>query len=189
MVLLELMREVLVKLLPFWRDCFFRAFSSLWTSGFAKDTCSVTLCVLTGHFTTDRLVIIKSEQHVDRFLTEMASRTCTVVVSMEILYSKNPHRVVTAIACEQALLFGRVKRVSRERAPRSRVLARLASLAKIGELARRLYQQHCLTSDNTIKYFPKLYQYYTLTPPPTLPNTAHTYHQHCSTISNYYQLY
>ena len=51
------------------------------------------------------------------------------------------------LACEQALLFGRVKRVSRERtserrslssAPRSRVLARLTSLAQIGELARRL---------------------------------------------------
>ena len=50
------------------------------------------------------------------------------------------------LACEQALLFGRVKRVSREHAserqsregPRSRVLARLASLAQIGELARRL---------------------------------------------------
>ena len=35
------------------------------------------------------------------------------------------------VACEQALLFGRVKPVSRER-------ARLASLAQIGELARRL---------------------------------------------------
>ena len=55
------------------------------------------------------------------------------------------------IACEQALLFGRAKRVSRERASerslartreraasRSGVLARLASLAQIGELARRL---------------------------------------------------
>ena len=71
------------------------------------------------------------------------------------------------LTCEQALLFGRVKRVSRERArgtfftfcgvsgvemkiyerslqallssaPRSRVLARLASLAQIGELASRL---------------------------------------------------
>ena len=49
------------------------------------------------------------------------------------------------LACEQALLFGRVKRVSQERASerqsreeRSRVLARLASLAQIGELARRL---------------------------------------------------
>ena len=39
------------------------------------------------------------------------------------------------IACEQALLFGRVKRVSRERANERR---RLASLAQIGELARRL---------------------------------------------------
>ena len=48
------------------------------------------------------------------------------------------------VACEQALLFGRVKRVSRERASgrRSREgprpLTRLASLAQIGELARRL---------------------------------------------------
>ena len=48
------------------------------------------------------------------------------------------------IACEQALLFGQVKRVSRERASegprgfaaRSRALARLVSLAQIGELAR-----------------------------------------------------
>ena len=60
------------------------------------------------------------------------------------------------IACEQALLFGRVKQASRERArerrsregqrkeasaPRSRVLARLASLAQIGELARRLWKK------------------------------------------------
>ena len=37
------------------------------------------------------------------------------------------------IACEQALLFGRAKRASRER-----VLARLVSLAQTGELARRL---------------------------------------------------
>ena len=36
------------------------------------------------------------------------------------------------VACEQALLFGRVKRVSREHA------SELASLAQIGELARRL---------------------------------------------------
>ena len=45
-----------------------------------------------------------------------------------------------SIACEQVLLFGRVKRVLRERAsePRSRVLARLASLAQVGELACRL---------------------------------------------------
>ena len=42
------------------------------------------------------------------------------------------------LACGQALLFGRAKRVSRERAPRARVLARLALLSQIGELARRL---------------------------------------------------
>ena len=50
------------------------------------------------------------------------------------------------LACEQALLFGQTKRASRERASeaprgfaaRSRVLARLVSLAQIGELARRL---------------------------------------------------
>ena len=56
-------------------------------------------------------------------------------------------RAVTAslfIACEQALLFGRVKRVSRERASErrshegARVLARLASLTQIRVLARRL---------------------------------------------------
>ena len=50
-----------------------------------------------------------------------------------------------AIACEQALLFGRVKRISRASGeaargpPRSRVLARFTSLAQIGELARRVY--------------------------------------------------
>ena len=55
------------------------------------------------------------------------------------------------VTCEQALLFGQAKRASRERASegllssaprgfaaRSRVLARLVSLAQIGELARRL---------------------------------------------------
>ena len=51
------------------------------------------------------------------------------------------------LACEQALLFGQAKRALRERASegalggfaaRSRVLARLVSLAQIGELARRL---------------------------------------------------
>ena len=57
--------------------------------------------------------------------------------------------LATPIACEQALLFGQAKRASRERssegasaprgfAARSRVLARLTSLAQIGELARRL---------------------------------------------------
>ena len=51
-----------------------------------------------------------------------------------------------ADSLEQVLLFGRVKRVSRKRAserpsreaPHSRVLARLALLEQIGELARRL---------------------------------------------------
>ena len=61
-------------------------------------------------------------------------------------------QAVKELACEQALLFGRVKRVSRERAserrsregpakgrpPRSCVLARLTSLNQKGELARRL---------------------------------------------------
>ena len=55
------------------------------------------------------------------------------------------------LACEQALLFRQAKRVSQERTserrshegqrkgpPRSRVIARLASLAQIEELARRL---------------------------------------------------
>ena len=50
------------------------------------------------------------------------------------------------LACKQALLFGQAKRASRERASegprglaaRSRVFARLASPAQIGELARRL---------------------------------------------------
>ena len=57
------------------------------------------------------------------------------------------------LACEQALLFGRVKRVSRERASErrsreGRVLARLTSLAQIGELARRLF-----TSGRTYSVF------------------------------------
>ena len=56
---------------------------------------------------------------------------------------------------EQALLFGQVKRVSREHASerrsreglRSRVLARLALLAQIGELARRLcFRRKLLTT-------------------------------------------
>ena len=57
------------------------------------------------------------------------------------------------LACEQVLLFGQAKRASRERASkgprfplplaasplaRARVLARLVSLAQIGELARKL---------------------------------------------------
>ena len=63
------------------------------------------------------------------------------------------------LACEQALLFGRVKRVSRKRAskrpsgegqrkgasaPRSRILMRLTSLAQIGEVARRLVICHLM---------------------------------------------
>ena len=48
------------------------------------------------------------------------------------------------VACEQALLFGQaslartLSSAPRGFAARSRVLARLASLAQIGELARRL---------------------------------------------------
>ena len=45
------------------------------------------------------------------------------------------HELNINLACEQALLFGRAKRVSRERASERRVLARLA---QIGELAPRL---------------------------------------------------
>ena len=60
------------------------------------------------------------------------------------------------VACEQALLFGRVKRVSRERASqrrsredlRSRVLARLVSLAQILEslLAGYVFRRKLLTT-------------------------------------------
>ena len=62
-------------------------------------------------------------------------------------------KISTAVACEQALLFGQAKRASRERASegpiqaprgftaRSHVLATLVSLAQIGELARRLVPQ------------------------------------------------
>ena len=42
------------------------------------------------------------------------------------------------IACGQALLLGQAKRASRERRSLRRSLARLVSLAQIGELARRL---------------------------------------------------
>ena len=54
-----------------------------------------------------------------------------------------------ALACERALLFGRVKRVSRKGpSPLGRSLARflrrLASLAQIGELTRRLFQARAL---------------------------------------------
>ena len=61
----------------------------------------------------------------------------------------NKNTISFYLGCEQALLFGQAKRASRERegllsaaprgfAARSRVLARLVSLAQIGELARRL---------------------------------------------------
>ena len=69
----------------------------------------------------------------------------------KLIYHRHPKpRAIMALACEQALLFGRAKRVSRERAserrsreeqrkdpsaPSSHVLARLA---QTGELARRL---------------------------------------------------
>ena len=60
----------------------------------------------------------------------------------QLLFSQENLRL--RVACEQVLLFGRVKRVSRERASERRSrerqggLARLASLAQIGELARRV---------------------------------------------------
>ena len=66
------------------------------------------------------------------------------------LYSRHDFhsgaKAIRHIACEQALLFGLAKQASRESASeaprgfaaRSRVHARLASLAQIGELARRL---------------------------------------------------
>ena len=44
----------------------------------------------------------------------------------------------TALACEQALLFGRASRECASPLARSHVLVRLASLAQIGELARRI---------------------------------------------------
>ena len=67
----------------------------------------------------------------------------------------------TNVACEQALLFGRVKRVSRERASErrsregqsSRVHARLASLAQIGEPARRLIQMLLTFCGRCNRYF------------------------------------
>ena len=58
--------------------------------------------------------------------------------SREIPWDNIDSRAWQTLACEQALLFGRVKRVSRERASERRSRERLASLAQIGELARRL---------------------------------------------------
>ena len=57
------------------------------------------------------------------------------MVVVAVLVAKTPYYLKTD---PRDLLFGRVKRVSRDSAPRSRVLARLTSLAQIGELARRL---------------------------------------------------
>ena len=50
-----------------------------------------------------------------------------------------PLALERSVACEQALLFGRVKRehASERRSPEG-VVARLTSLTEIGELARRL---------------------------------------------------
>ena len=53
------------------------------------------------------------------------------------LSSGEANRLDSDLACEQAFLFGRAS-APRGFAARSRVLARLASLAQIGELARRL---------------------------------------------------
>ena len=85
------------------------------------------------------------------FLLSVVIKVQVTIVGTEVLFQVETitykDRITSfkfwwQLACEQALLFGRVKQVSRERAserlPRSRVLARLASLAQIGELARRL---------------------------------------------------
>ena len=58
--------------------------------------------------------------------------------SREIPWDNIDSRAWQTLACEEALLFGRVKRVSRERASERRSRERLASLVQIGELARRL---------------------------------------------------
>ena len=68
------------------------------------------------------------------------------VTPIFMLSRRHFRRTQEILACEQALLFGQAKRASGERASegprgfavRSRVLARLVSLAQIGELARRL---------------------------------------------------
>ena len=58
------------------------------------------------------------------------SRVLSYLKVHKILNPFAPEPPVTLrVACEQALLFGRVKRAS---APRSRVLARLAPLTQIG---------------------------------------------------------
>ena len=70
-------------------------------------------------------------------------------------------KATARLACEQALLFGGVKRVSRERVSErrsreGRVLVRFASLAQIGELARRL-RQGTLTYRNFVLVPPSLF--------------------------------
>ena len=76
---------------------------------------------------------------------------CSRFSEFDSKYFRSINQNTTVVACKQALLFGRAKRASRERrasqrkgdlssaprgfAYRSRVLARLASLAQVGELA------------------------------------------------------
>ena len=73
---------------------------------------------------------------------------------LETCSNSPSHWPGTFLACEQALLFGQAKRASQERfAARSRVLARLVSLAQKGELDRRLghfreRENHYLLSAN-----------------------------------------
>ena len=60
------------------------------------------------------------------------------------------------LACEQALLFGQAKLASRGFAAHSCVLARLTSLAQMGEFARRLvhYYQEAPLCNNYYTPFP-----------------------------------
>ena len=77
---------------------------------------------------------------------------CSRFSEFDSKYFRSINQNTTVVACKQALLFGRAKRASRERASkgqrkgdlssaprgfayRSRVLARLASFAQVGELA------------------------------------------------------
>ena len=75
--------------------------------------------------------------------TKAACSTQTVFPFLQTLFiALASYSSLNDLAWEQALLFGREKRVSRERGASSEatigVLARLTSLAQIGELARRL---------------------------------------------------
>ena len=58
------------------------------------------------------------------------------------------------LACEQALLFKRASRRARGFAACSRVLARLASLDQIRELARRLVLISAIYSQSLVNYIP-----------------------------------